>query len=314
MNMEIDKGAASKSGGFFRETFPLLVLLVAAAAGVVLLARWMDARRPPTNASIEEENLYFTGRAVRRVSLGFNGLVADWYWMRSLQYVGRKIDALPENVPLDNLGQLNLKLLAPLLDTATTLDPEFKEPYEYAAMVLPGVDVQEAIRITRKGAAANPGTWRLYQYLGYIYWRQGDFQAASEAYRKGATIPGAPMWMESLRARMAAEGGSRNLAREIYGRMYEESEDKQVKDMARRRLLQVDSMDERDELRRLMAAYSSRSGHCPAEWRDLESLLRARKWKVDADGAPLDPAGTPYLLMKDKCEVNLDWKSQVPSG
>ena len=313
MNMEIDKGTASKYGRFFRETFPLLVLLVAATAGVVSLARWMDARRPAPDPSIEEENLYFTGRAVRRVSMGFNGLVADWYWMRSLQYVGRKIDNLPDNVVLDNLDQLNLKLLAPLLDTATTLDPEFMEPYEYAAMVLPGVDLQEAIRITKKGAAANPTAWRLYQYLGFIYWRQRDFQAASEAYGKGATLPGAPIWMESMRARMAAEGGSRNLAREIYGRMYEESGDKQVKDMARRRLLQVDSMDERDELRRLMTAYSSKSGHCPGSWRDIESLLRAGKWQVDSAGAPLDPAGTPYLLVTDKCDVNLDWKSEVPS-
>lgn len=311
MNMEIDKNPAAEHGRFFRETFPLLILLVAATAGVVFLARWMDARRPPSDATIEEENLYFTGRAVRRVSMGFNGMVADWYWMRSLQYVGRKIDQLPENVPLDNLNQLNLKLLAPLLDTATTLDPEFMEPYEYAAMVLPGVDLQEAIRITRKGAAANPTAWRLYQYLGFIYWRQHDFQAASEAYGKGATLPGAPIWMESMRARMAAEGGSRKLAREIYGRMYEESGDKQVKEMARRRLLQVDSMDERDELRRLMAAYSSKSGHCPAQWRDLENLLRAARWNVDASGAPLDPAGTPYIL-KDNCEVDLDWKSEVP--
>ena len=314
MNMETDNRAASKSGQFFRETLPFLVLLIAATAGVVFLARWMDARRPAPDARLEEENLYFTGRAVRRVSLGFNGLVADWYWMRSLQYVGRKIDNLPENVALDNLGQLNLKLLAPLLDTATTLDPEFMEPYEYAAMVLPGVDLPEAIRITKKGTDANPGAWRLYQYLGFIYWRQHDFKAASEAYGKGATLPGAPIWMESMRARMAAEGGSRNLAREIYGRMYNESEDKQVKDMARRRLLQVDSMDERDELRRLMNAYSSTSGHCPTSWRDLDNLLRAAKWKVDSTGAPLDPAGTPYLLVKDKCDVNLDWKSEVPSG
>jgi tetratricopeptide (TPR) repeat protein len=313
MNTAIDKSEASKYGRFFRESFPLLVLLVAATVGVVSLARWMDARRPAPDPSLEEENLYFTGRAVHRVSLGFNGLIADWYWMRSLQYVGRKVMNLPENVALDSLDQLKLKQLAQLLDTATTLDPEFMEPYEYAAMVLPGVDLQEAIRITKKGAAANPGAWRLYQYLGFIYWRQRDFQAASEAYGKGATLPGAPIWMGQMKARMAAEGGSRNLAREIYGRMYNEATDKQVKDTARRRLLQIDSMDERDALRAFMAAYNSKSGHCPASWRDIESLLRAAKWKVDSTGAPLDPAGTPYLLVKDKCDVDLDWKSEVPS-
>lgn len=294
----------------------LLLVVLLGLAIVVGLSRRIDGGQPrvdPGDPGQEGEQLYLSGATARRVSLGFNGLAADWYWMRALQYVGGKVLRSPGTIQLDNLKQLNLQLLAPLLDTSTTLDPEFMEPYEYAAVVLPAINQEEAVRIIKKGIAANPSAWKLYQHLGYINWQQRNFAAAGEAYSKGATIPGAPMWMESMRARMAAEGGSRNLAREIYGRMYEESEDKQVKDMARRRLLQVNSLDERDELRRLLAAYSAKSGHCPALWRDLESLLRARNWKVDANGAPLDPAGTPYLLVKDKCEVNLDWKSEVPS-
>src|SRR6185295_1338074 len=135
-----------------------------------------------------DESLYLNGNTARRMSLGFNGLAADWYWMRSLQYVGGKIINLPETVVLDNLGQLNLKLLPSLLDTATTLDPEFLDPYEYAAVVLPAINMDEAIRITKKGIAANPNAWRLYQHLGYIYWQQHDYQAASETYGKGAEI------------------------------------------------------------------------------------------------------------------------------
>src|SRR6185503_8501199 len=134
------------------------------------------------DAQQEEEPLYLTGTALKRASLSFNGLAADWYWMRSLQYVGGKILKVPASVPLDSLGQLDLKLLAPLLDTATTLDPQFMEPYEYAAIVLPDVDLPEAIRITKKGIAANPTAWRLRQHLGFIYWQQKDFQAAGDAY------------------------------------------------------------------------------------------------------------------------------------
>ena len=209
----------------------MLTVLVG-LAGVVGLSRWIDSHRPAAEPSIEEEKLYLTAATVKRVSLGFNGLAADWYWMRSLQYVGGKIINRPESVPLDNLGQLNLNLLAPLLDAATTLDPQFMEPYQFAAVVLPEVDVQEAIRITKKGIAANPSAWRLYQHLGYIYWQQRDFHAASETYGQGAAIPGAPRWMEAMKARMEIEGGSRNLAREIYARMYEQAENDTVKEMA----------------------------------------------------------------------------------
>src|SRR6266496_5114363 len=190
----------------------LIAVVLAGMVAAVLLSKWIDAHRPSVSTELEQERLYVTGNAAHRMSLGFKGMVADWYWMRSLQYVGGKILSVPQDVQLDDLGQLNLKLLAPLLDTATTLDPRFMEPYDYAAVVLPDVDLQQAIRITKKGIAANPSAWRLYQHLGFIYWQQKDFEAAGEAYAQGAKLPGAPLWMEAMKARMAVEGGSRQLA------------------------------------------------------------------------------------------------------
>ena len=291
----------------------LVAVILLGLASVFVLSRWMDARRPPPDPNLQEEQLYLTGNTARRVSLGFNGLMADWYWMRSLQYVGRKIMNLPSDVPLDDLGTLNLKLLAPLLDTATTLDPQFMEPYEYAAVVLPAVNVDEAIRITKKGIAVNPSAWRLYAHLGYIYWQRGDFKTASETYGAGATIADAPAWMQAMRARMATEGGSRGTAREIYTRLYEQSGDNKVKDMARRRLLQLDSLDQRDILRNVLAAYSNKNGHCLSSWREVSSQLQMLRFEVDTAGAPLDPAGTPYRLVKNGCDVDLDPNSEVPS-
>ena len=73
--------------------------------------------------------------------------------------------------------------------------------------------------------------------------------------------------MEAMQARMAVEGGSRDTAREIYQRMYEQSNDEKVKEMARRRLLQLRSFEERDGLRRLMAAYKSKTGRCRSRGR-----------------------------------------------
>lgn len=290
----------------------LLLTVLLGLASVVGLSRWLDSHRPPTDSKIEEEQLYLNGTTAKRISLGFNGLAADWYWMRSLQYVGRKIIGVPENIPIDSLGQLNLKMLAPLIDTATTLDPQFMEPYQYAAVVLPDIDLQQAIRITRKGIAANPSAWRLYQHLGYIYWQQRDFQAAGEAYDQGSKLPGVPPWMEAMKAKMAAEGGSRELAREIYSRMYEQASAVNVKEMARRRLLQLDSLDQRDGLRKVLSAYQSKVGRCPSSWKEIEPVLRALRMDLDSTGAPLDPAGTAYVLVSAGCDVDVDPKSEVP--
>lgn len=301
-----------RSGKLSKLDLALLLTVVVGLAGIVALSQRMDAHLTPVDLTLEEEKLYVTAATVDRLSLGFNGLLADWYWMRALQYVGRKIINAPEDMQLDHSGQLNLKLLAPLLDAATTLDPQFIEPYQYAAIVLPEVDVNEAIRIVKKGIAANPNAWRLYHQLGYIYWQQKDYKAAGEAYAQGAKLPGAPAWMEVMNARMASEGGSSETARQIYTRIYEEAGDHNVREMARRRLLQLDAMQELEGLRRLTASYRDKVGRCPTSWRDLEAVFRALRVKVDATGAPLDPAGTPYLLVKDKCEVSIDGRSEVP--
>lgn len=282
------------------KTVSLAVVVAIGLITTVALARFVDARRSPVDVSANDESLYLNAKTAKRISLGFNGLAADWYWMRSLQYVGRKIIEQEGNASLDDLSQLDLRLLAPLLENATTLDPEFLDPYEYAAVVLPAIDVQEAIRITRKGIDANPNAWRLYQHLGYIYWQQHDYAAAAEVYGRGAQIPGVPSWMQAMKARMAAEGGSRNTAREIYTRMFEQSVDEKVKQMAEKRLMQLDSLDQRDELHKLLAAYRTRTGRCPATWRE-----------INLPGAPLDPSGAPYVLNSGKCEVELGQGSEI---
>lgn len=300
-----------------RQTVALSLIVLLGMSAVFGLSRWLDAHRPPVNTEVEEQRLYLTGRAARRVSLGFNGLVADWYWMRALQYVGRKIIRFQGNsggrVQLDNLGSLDLRLLYPLLDTTTTLDPQFMAAYEYGAMVLPEIDVGDAVKLLEKGIAANPTAWRLYHHLGYIYWQHGDYMKASAIYSEGARLPGAAPWMMIMSGRLAAEGGSRSTAREMYQRMFEQADDEQVKQLAARRLMQIDSFDERDAIRRVLNDYAARNGgRCASSWKDVAMLLRAAGLQLDASGAPLDPANTPYLLVKQGCDVDLSALSQVP--
>jgi tetratricopeptide (TPR) repeat protein len=290
----------------------LALVIILGMFSIVLLARWIDSRRPTPDTALQEEQLYLTANAAKQMSLAFNGLVADWYWMRSIQYVGRKILNAPQSVQLDDLSQLNLRQLAPMLDIATTLDPEFMDAYEYAAVVLPSIDLEEAIRITRKGIDANPNAWRLYHQLGYIYWQRGDFDLAGATYGQGASIPGAPAWMQAMKARMAAEGGSRTTAREIYAHMYEQSRDDKVKEMAKLRLMQLDSLDEQDAIRKILAAYQTRTSRCPQSWAEITAALRLARLPVDASGAPLDPGNVPYILLTKQCDVELDLRSMIP--
>lgn len=300
-----------------KETALLVAIILCSLFGAIATAVWIE-RHPRSSAQTipAEERLYLKGAAARRMSLAFNGIMADWYWMRALQYVGRKAVA-HEKFRIDNLSELDLKLLAPLLDTAATLDPKFMAVYEYGAVVLPTVsdtdEDEDAIALLKKGIAANPDAWRLYQHLGYIYWQRSDYKSASEIYGEGARRAGAPAWMKTMQVNMLARGSSPQIAREIYQRMLEESDDAQVKTFAEFRLAQLDSLDERERIGRVLSDYNTRAqGRCPSSWREISAQLRAAGLRLDSSGAPVDPTGFPYLLTQKGCSAELHPESKIP--
>jgi hypothetical protein len=100
----------------------------------------------------------------------------------------------------------------------------------------------------------------------------------------------------------------------MYMRIYDQSDDEQVKRMALLRVMQIDSYDERDAIRRILSDYSQRNaGRCASSWKELLPALRAARLRLDQEsGAPLDPSETPYRLVKNGCDVDLDLHSQVP--
>ncbi len=284
---------------------------------VVGLARWMEQNRVTQDSQFGEADLYLNAAAARRLSLGFNGLVADWYWMRSLQYMGRKVVHHRDTatVPLDigDLRVLNLRLLPSLLRITATLDPQFMAPYQFGATVLTTFDTDAALQLLHYGIEQNPNQWRLYQHLGYIYWQTKDYQKASEIYAKGGALPNAPRWMAEMGARVAAEGGSRRAAREIYQHLYDEAKDNETKSLLARRLMQVDSYEERDVITKVLDAFAKRAGRCVTSWKEVSVPLQTLGLRIDlTSGAPLDPAGTAYVLTEDGCKVDLDYRSQVP--
>ncbi len=108
-------------------------------------------------------------------------------------------------------------------------------------------------------------------------------------------------------------GCRRATAREMYQRLDRDSDDKNIRKMAHSRLLQLQSFDERDLIRKILSAYSAKTGHCPQTWKEVSDPLRRSGLPVDARaGDPIDPAGFPYLLTQNGCDVDLDQKTSVP--
>lgn len=289
-----------------------IALIIAGFVAVFVLSGFTERNRPALPAGYEDEDLALHGAKLKGYALGFEGLIADWYWMKSLQYIGNKFLNSKETVSLDNLNPLNPRLLYPYLDNATTLDPKFMGVYEYGAVVLPAIDQEQAIKLTRKGIENNPNSWRLYHYLGYIYWRLGDYEKAAEVYQQGSQVAGAADFMRSMAAKMKSEGGSRATAREIYRQMFEEAQDAQAKENAAAHLAKLDSLDDLEAIQKQLDDFKSKNKRCANNWREITPLLRTaelpggRNFLVDNSGSLVDPSGAPYVLDKENCVIKLD--------
>jgi hypothetical protein len=114
---------------------------------------------------------------------------------------------------------------------------------------------------------------------------------------------------------MKAEGGSRGAAREMYRHLYEDSSDDAVKEMVTKQIMRLDSLDERDVIRRILTDYRAQSGRCASAWRNIAGALHTARLRIDSTtGAPLDPSDSPYSLIKNGCDVDLSEDSKVPRG
>lgn len=296
-----------------KELVLFVVVTPAAFAVLIALTGAMEKIRPQLPPEYSDSDLTVLGSNVKGYAFGTEGLIADWYFMRSLQYIGDKILAKKEEeIDLDDLRSLNPRLLYPMLDNATTLDPHFVAAYSYGAIVLPAIDPQKAIDLAKKGIEQNPQQWRLYQHLAYIYWKLGRYEEAAETYEKGAAIPGATPFMKLMAASMKNKGGSRETARAIYQEMFANAPDENVRITATRRLNELDSLDEREAIDTALVEFKNRNGRCANSFAEVLPLLMSvrlpdnRDFRIDKANNIVDPTGAPYLLDKETCRVTID--------
>ncbi len=118
---------------------------------------------------------------------------------------------------------------------------------------------------------------------------------------------------------MKSEGGNRETARVIYQQMFEQAQDEQSKETARLRLLELDSLDEREVVQGVLDDYKSKNNRCVGSLREVLPLLQNVKlsgrndFRLDNANNLLDPGGAAYILDNEKCEVQLDReKTKIP--
>jgi tetratricopeptide (TPR) repeat protein len=276
-----------RTSGARRVTGIASSLLIVCMLASVLLLRRLDQIR--SGATIEEVLYISSPKLLKRLSLGYDGLLADIYWTRAVQYFGGKHHADAEQYAL----------LAPLLEITTALDPHLTVAYEFGSNFLApkppnGAGMpQRAIELAEFGIRNNPEEWRLYYDLGFIYYMDlKDYAKAADAFARGAQVPNAHPFLRVLAAQMAAHAGELQTARMLWTATYQTSRDAniQANAVAHLRALQVD--EDVTNLEALLALYQRKTRHFPASFLELEAVGLLR-------GIPVDPLGLPYKLMPE---------------
>jgi tetratricopeptide (TPR) repeat protein len=261
------------------------LLLAASLAGSALSLNRVDQLR--RSATLEEIIFIPSPKALKRLSLGYTGLLADIYWTRAVQYFGGR------------LGTGRYELLSPLLQITTELDPKLMPAYEYGAnfLAMPPMlgagQPRKAAELIQSGIRNNPDDWHLYHDLGFVnYMELKDYRAAADAFARGSQLPGAHPFLKIMAGRLAEHAGDYQMALLMWGTTYQTTNDRIVRATAAAHIESIKVDQEVVALEQTVAQYKARTGHLPRSFSDLVSsgLL---------PGVPLDPMHQPFLLTTD---------------
>src|ERR1700758_522129 len=263
------------------------ILLLSCMLASVVLVRRVDQMR---TAATLEEVLYITSpKMLKRLSLGYEGLTADIYWTRAVQYFGTK-----------HYNYANrYDSLAPLLELTTALDPHLLVAYQFGANFLApappnGAGMPEkAIQLMEYGIRNNPDDWHLYYELGFIYYlEKKDYASAATAFERGTRVPNAHPFLKVLAAQMAQHAGELQTARMLWVTAYRTTQEKLVRAnaVAHLRALQVD--EDVIDLQDAVTRYGQKTGHLPPSFAAMVAAGVLPR-------IPVDPEGHTYKLLPD---------------
>ena len=234
--------------------------LVALAVAALLYAvswnlgenlRQVRAAVPPT-----EERLFVPDpRTARFMAAGYNELVADLVWARTLVYYG---DGM--------MHGFSMKDVEPMIELVNTLDPYFRRPYAWGAYATTFRQTQPtqdefraSIAILERGIRVFPEDWELKWMLGLRYYadlatddpvERREYQEIGVSYiEQSMRLPGAPPDLPNLAASLRSKLGQRERALRELGEMILTMEPGKARDKLIDRFESMSSASQARELR-----------------------------------------------------------------
>jgi len=220
------------------------------------------------------------GKVLRVLSLGFDRLIADLFWLRTVNYIGDQTSADAGFPAAPRLAEL-----------VTDIDPQFETVYTVMNSVLTVLSrqPQAAVALLDKGIR-HIDWWKLHFLQGYNHiFETKDYEKAAEQMRLAASKEGAPPYLSLLASRIYAQAGDPETAMVfVKARMDMAATDEERENLAER-LRDLWVARDLGRIDAAIEAYKRAQGAAP---RDVATLLQAGLLRNE----PRDPHGKAYLI------------------
>jgi hypothetical protein len=169
-----------------------------------------------------------SGKFLKTFTMGFDQLIADYFWIKTISYFGDHL-----------MSDRKYPWLYHILDLVTTLDPEFIWPYYFGGIILSleAEQVEQSNLILKKAIRNHPDVWKFPFYLGFNYWfHYNDPSKAASYIEIASKLPGAPNYLKTFPARLYSEAGQKEAALRFLQEMRKNTQDPQMRAKIEKRM------------------------------------------------------------------------------
>ena len=258
-----------------------LVLVIGFSTTVAMQQR-IDAVQ---QANVGENLLYLPNdKLMTHLTAGMDSVIADMLWLKCIQYTAEHYRGDQEYVWLQHM-----------ITMITRLDPYFVAAYRYGGIFLTMLkrDDDAGIEILKQGMVKNPFAWELPYEIAMTYLlnrpEQPDSPIQAAKFLGMAVATGrAPEFVTEVAYVLQTKHDLLDVERSMWENSLRTG-DKFLKELAERKLVELDLRETCRQLDKAVAMYSQRHGRSPGSLKDLVSAGIIR-------GLPEDPLGGRFYI------------------
>ena len=193
-----------------------------------------------------------SGKHLKVMALGFDGILADALYLWSIQYYGN-YDIKDRYAYLEQIYD----------QVITELDPHYLDPYLVGALIMTteAHNPEMALKLLDKGVRANPDKWIMPFEAGFLCYNDlHDFRRAAVYFEKALSIPGVHPLVQRLHAEMYNRAGDKRTSLKEWLEIEQTTTDPYVRNIAWNHVhdlkVDVDLADLKDAVSRFRAKES----------------------------------------------------------